>query len=138
MKKKILSVMMAATLAVASLTACGSGSGASTEVSAEAKAEAQAALDGLGLTKEYDPNSEYADYTLVDYEIADIGAQFVATVSRSSDGKKYEVHCNFYGDEQVAVLENGAVTEDKTGFMEGDTPKIVEKAEEQGIWVPIK
>ena len=136
MKKKILSVVMAATLAMAALTACGSGS--STAVSAEAKAEAQAALDGLGLTAEYDPNSEYQDYTLVDYEITDIGAQFVATVSRSSDGKKYEVHCNFYGDEQVAVLDNGKVTEDKTGFMEGDTPKIVEKAEAQGIWVPIK
>ena len=136
MKKKFLSVMVAATLAVASLSACGSGS-ASTQVSAEAKAEAQAALDALGLTKEYDPNSEYAEYTLVDYEITDIGAQFVATVSKSSDGKKYEVHCNFYGDEQVAVLENGTVTEDKTGFMEGDTPKIVEKAEQQGVWVPI-
>jgi hypothetical protein len=136
MKKKILSVMVAATLAVASLSACGSGS-ASTQVSAEAKAEAQAALDALGLTKEFDPNSEYAEYTLVDYEITDIGAQFVATVSKSSDGKKYEVHCNFYGDEQVAVYDNGKVTEDKTGFMEGDTPKIVEKAEEQGVWVPI-
>ncbi len=135
MKKKILSVVMAATLAVASLTACGSGSAGA---SAEAKAEAQASLDALGLTKDYDPNADYAEYTLVDYEIADIGAQFVATVSKSSDGKKYEVHCNFYGDEQVSVLENGAVTEDKTGFMETDTPLIVEKAEEQGIWVPIK
>ena len=137
MKKKILSVVMAATLAVAALTACGSGS-SSTATSAEAKAEAQASLDALGLTKDYDPNADYAEYTLVDYEIADIGAQFVATVSKSSDGKKYEVHCNFYGDEQVSVYENGAVTEDKTGFMETDTPLIVEKAEEQGIWVPIK
>lgn len=137
MKKKILSVVMAATLAVAALTACGSGS-TSAATSAEAKAEAQASLDALGLTKEYDPNSDYAEYTLVDYEIADIGAQFVATVSKSSDGKKYEIHCNFYGDEQLSVYENGAVTEDKTGFMETDTPKIVEAAEAQGIWVPVK
>ena len=137
MKKKILSVVMAATLALAALTACGSGS-ASSATSAEAKAEAQASLDALGLTKEYDPNPDYAEYTLVDYEITDIGAQFVATVSKSSDGKKYEIHCNFYGDEQLSVYENGAVTEDKTGFMETDTPKIVEKAETQGVWVPIK
>ncbi len=138
MKKRILSVVLAATMAMAALTACGSGSGKTAEVSAEAKAEAQAQLDALGLTKDFDPNTEYADYTLVDYEIADIGAQFVATVSRSSDGKKYEIHCNFYGDEQLSVYDNGKVTEDKTGFMETDTPLIVEKAEEQGIWVPTK
>lgn len=137
MKKKVLSLLVAATMAMTALTACGSNGGG-TAVSAEAQAEAQAALDGLGLTKEYDANPDYAEYTLVDYEIADIGAQFVATVSKSSDGKKYEVHCNFYGDEQVSVLEDGKVTEDKTGFMETDTPLIVQKAEEQGIWVPIK
>ncbi len=138
MKKRILSVVLAAMMAMATLTACGSGSGKSAEVSAEAKAEAQAQLDALGLKKDFDPNTEYADYTLVDYEIADIGAQFVATVSRSSDGKKYEIHCNFYGDEQLSVYDNGKVTEDKTGFMETDTPLIVEKAEKQGIWVPTK
>ena len=138
MKKRILSVVLAATMAMATLTACGSGSAKTAEVSAEAKAEAQAQLDSLGLKKDFDPNTEYADYTLVDYEIADIGAQFVATVSRSSDGKKYEIHCNFYGDEQLSVYENGKVTQDKTGFMETDTPLIVEKAEEQGIWVPTK
>jgi hypothetical protein len=138
MKKRILSVVLAAMMAMATLTACGSGSGKSAEVSAEAKAEAQAQLDALGLKKDFDPNTEYADYTLVDYEIADIGAQFVATVSRSSDGKKYEIHCNFYGDEQLSVYDNGKVTEDKTGSMETDTPIIVEKAEKQGTWVPTK
>ncbi len=137
MKAKVLSVVLAATLAVASLTACG-GASSSSAPSAEAVAEAQAALDGLGLTADFEPNTEYDEYTLVDYEIADIGAQFVATVSRTSDGKKYEIHCNFYGDEQLSVYENGAVTEDKTGFMETDTPLIVEKAEQQGIWVPTK
>ena len=137
MKKKILSVVLAATLALATLTACGS-SGASSSTSTVNVEEAKAALDALGLTAEYEPNSDYAEYTLVDYEISDIGAQFVATVSKSSDGKKYEVHCNFYGDEQVSVLDNGTVTEDKTGFMETDTPLIVEKAEEQGVWVPIQ
>ncbi len=137
MKKKALSLLVAATMAMTALTACGSAS-ASAGQSAEAKAEAQAALDALGLTKDYDPNSEYDTYTLVDYEIADIGAEFVATVSKSKDGKKYEVHCNFYGDEQLSVYENGAVTEDKTGFMETDTPLIVQQAEDQGIWVSIK
>ena len=137
MKKKVLSLIVATVMAMTALTACGS-SNATTAVSAEKKAEAQAALDALGLAKEYDPNPDYAEYTLVDYEIADIGAQFVATVSKSADGKKYEVHCNFYGDEQISVLENGKVTEDKTGFMESDTPLIVEKAEQQGVWVPVK
>jgi hypothetical protein len=137
MKKKVLSLLVAATMAITALTACGSSS-ASAGQSAEAKAEAKASLDALGLEAQYEPNADYAEYTLVDYEIADIGAQFVATVSKSSDGKKYEVHCMFYGDEQLSVLEDGKVTEDKSGFMETDTPLIVAKAEEQGIWVSTK
>ncbi|MBO6214713.1 MAG: hypothetical protein J6N76_04160 [Lachnospiraceae bacterium] len=133
MKKKILATLIAATMAIASFTACGGGSAAS-----DASSAVTGDVSTLGLTAEFDPNPEYDVYTLVDYTIEDIGAEFVATVSKMADGSKYEIHCNFYGDEQLAVVENGAVTEDKTGFMEGDSPKIVEAAEAQGVWSATK
>ncbi|MCR5054715.1 MAG: hypothetical protein K6A69_07725 [Lachnospiraceae bacterium] len=130
MKRRLLATVMVLALAVASLTACGGSNGA--------KVEATGDINTLGLTAEFDPNSDYDLYTLVDYTIEDIGAEFVATVSKKADGSKYEIHCNFYGDEQLSVYENGKVTEDKTGFMQTDTPLIVEAAEAQGIWAVIE
>ena len=132
MRKKILATLMVMAMAVASLTACGGSAGGA------AADAATGDVSTLGLTAEFDPNPEYDVYTLVDYTIEDIGAEFVATVSKKADGSKYEIHCNFYGDEQLSVLENGKVTEDKTGFMETDTPKIVEAAEAQNVWSAIK
>jgi len=115
----------------------GSGDGGSTEKDSGAAADVNVEEE-TGLKGDYEPNSDYDEYTLVEYTIEDAGATFVATVSRKSDKSKYEVHCDFYGDEQVSVLEGDKVTEDKTGFMETDTPLIVEAAEKQGIWGAIK
>ncbi len=129
-----MAMMLVAVMALAMFAGCGSSSGASEED----KAAAQAALDALGLTGDFEPNTEYDYYTLVDYTIESANAQFVATVCKTSDNKKYEVHCLFYGDEQLVVIENGEITMDKTGFMETDSPLIVEKAEKQAVWVPIK
>ena len=160
MKKKILAAVLAAGMVMTALTACGgssdSGSASSssssetkTETTADADTEEEADadeggssasgdIDSLGLTADFDPNPDYDEYTLVDYTIEDANAEFVVTVSRMSDKSQYEIHCLFYGDEQVAVLKDGKVTEDKTGFMETDTPLIVEAAEAQGVWAPIE
>lgn len=149
MKKKVLAMLLVAAMTGVMLTGCGGSdssdsSAEKTEEAAESEEETEETTEAVdveaetGLTAEYDANADYDEWTLVEYTIEDVGATFTATVSRMSDKSKYEVHCNFYGDEQVSVLEGDEVTEDKTGFMETDTPLIVEAAEEQGIWATIE
>lgn len=144
MKKKVLAMLLVAAMTGVMLTGCGgsdSSDSSSSDSSEEETSETAEAVDvaaETGLTGEFEANPDYDEWTLVEYTIEDAGATFVATVSRMSDQSKYEVHCNFYGDEQISVLEGEEVTEDKTGFMETDTPLIVEAAEEQGIWAPIE
>lgn len=147
MKKKVLAMLLAAVMAGVLFTGCGgSGDDAKGDSGNDTKQEEQQGGSAevidveaeTGLTAEYDPNSDYDEWTLVEYTIEDAGATFIATVSKMSDGSKYEVHCTFFGDEQVSVLEGEEVTEDKTGFMKTDTPLIVEAAETQGIWSAIE
>ncbi len=102
-----------------------------------------AAADGeLPVEPEFDPNPDYDKYTAIDYTIEDIGAEMVVTISSTEDESKMEILCNFYGDDQKAVAEKDGdewkIVEDKTGFMQTDTPLIIEKAQEQNIWLPIE
>lgn len=96
----------------------------------------------LPVEPEFDPNKEYDKYTAIDYTIEDIGAEMVVTISSMEDESKMEILCNFYGDDQKAVAEKDGdswkIVEDKTGFMQTDTPLIIEKAQEQNIWLPIE
>lgn len=141
MKKRLLSVLMAGVMSAALLTGCGSGSSTQeAETAVEAVSVDTSVFDAL---KEkygsdvFEADSNYDEYTIIEYTIESAGATFAATVSRKSDKSEYQVHCMFYGDEQVSVWNGKEVTEDKTGFMGTDTPLIVEAAEAQGIWVPI-
>ena len=138
MRKKILALVMVGIMAVATMAGCG-GSSSSSSSSSDAVLQATNESADFGdLTAEYDPTAGYDVYTLVDYTIEDIDAQFVATVSAKADGTEYEVHCLFYGDEQIAVVDgDGNVTSDKTGFMSTDAPIIVENAKAQNNWAPI-
>ncbi len=160
MKKKVVATIVTLMMA-ASLAACGSSSSTTTatstaaasssaaaeetteeatsEAAEETAAESTAAEADFGdLEAEYEPNADYDKYTLVDYTIEDIDAQFIATVSAKEDGSEYEVHCNFYGDEQVAVVDgDGNVISDKTGFMETDAPIIVQNAIDADNWATI-
>ena len=90
---------------------------------------------------EFDPNEEYAYFTTVDYEIEDIGAEFVCTVSANEDFTEFYLECNFYGDDQMTKTsfdgENFEVLEDLTGFMTGDTPNVLNMALEANLWAPI-
>ena len=85
------------------------------------------------------PNAAYDEYTTVPYTIEDIGAELECTVSRKADGSEYYLECNFYGDDQMTrTTYDGSeytVLEDATGFMAGDTPAILDKAQEQDLWV---
>ena len=90
---------------------------------------------------EFDPNEEYDKWTVVEYTIEDIGADLVCTVSAKADDSEFYIECNFYGDDQMTKStydgENCEVLEDKTGFLKGDTPAIIEAAIAQNIWLPI-
>ncbi|MBQ7430847.1 MAG: hypothetical protein IJV29_14490 [Butyrivibrio sp.] len=141
MKKRLLSVLMAGVMSAALLTGCGSGSTSQeAETAVEAVSVDTSVLDALREkygSDVFEADANYDEYTIVEYTIESAGATFAATVSRKSDKSEYQVHCMFYGDEQLSVWNGKEVTEDKTGFMETDTPLIVEAAEAQGIWVSV-
>ncbi len=111
------------------------------ETKAAAAGDAAAATE-LPVEPEFEPNAEYDKYTAIDYEIEDIGAEMVVTISAMEDESKIDIQCNFYGDDQHVVAEKDGegwkILEDKTGFMETDTPLMMEKAQEQNIWLPIE
>lgn len=91
-----------------------------------------------GLTAEFQPNPEYDKYTLVDYEVEDIAAQFIATVSAKEDGSEYEIHCSLDGEEQIVVLDKDLnIISDKTGAMSYDAPLIVQRAVDANNWISI-
>ena len=96
---------------------------------------------------EFDPNPEYDEYTVVEYTIEDIQADLVCTVSAKADFSEFYQECNFYGDDQMTRTtwngenwEEGSfeIAEDKTGFMKGDTPAVLQAAIEQNLWVKIE
>ena len=127
--KKLLAILLTLAM-VLSLGVCAF---------AEAEAaEEEAAEPVFG---EFAPNADYDVWTLVEYEIADIGAELVCTVSAKADFSEFYLECNFYGDDQMTrTTYDGSeytVLEDATGFMAGDTPAILDIALEQNIWVPI-
>lgn len=117
----------------------------------DAKEEEKDAADGeaKGVTEdklpakpEFEPNKDYDKYTVVEYTLEDIQADLVCTISAKEDNSEFYLECNFYGDDQMTKTtydgKEFKVEEDKTGFMGGDTPAILEKAIEQNIWVAIE
>ena len=104
--------------------------------------------EDLPAEPEFDPNEDYAYYTVVEFSIESIGVEDMpVTVSANEDFTEFYLECNFYGDDQMtrttydkdaAEGEQFEVLEDKTGFMKGDTPAVLEMALEQDIWVPIE
>lgn len=150
MKKKVLALLLVATMAAGVLTACGSkeeaAAPAATEETAEVveeeATEEVAEAVTFDVEGEFEPNAEYAKYTLIEYTIEAIDATFVATVSANEDLTKFEAHCAFYGDEQLCVVEyDGSeftIVEDKTGFLQGDVPGIITACLEQDKWAVIE
>ena len=94
---------------------------------------------------EFDPNPDYATYTVVEYTIEDIGADLVVTISANEEFTEFYLETNFYGDDQMTHftwdgenIDSIEILEDKTGFMGGDTPAIFQVALDQDIWLPIE
>ncbi len=105
-------------------------------------ADAAAAGGELPCEPEFEPNKDYDVYTVVEYTIEDIQADLVCTVSAKEDMSEFYLECNFYGDDQMTRTtydgKEYTIEEDKTGFMKGDTPAILDKAQEQNVWLPIE
>lgn len=132
MKKRLLALVLVVAMAACAMVACGSEE-ATEEVKEEVTFDVEA---------EFEPNADYAKYTLIEYTIEAIDATFVATVSANEELSEFEIHCAFYGDEQLAVLEyDGSeytVVSDKTGFMQGDAPALLDACLEQDKWATIE
>ena len=130
--KKLLAILLTLAM-VLSLGVCAF---AEAEVAEEEEEEAAEPVFA-----DFAPNDEYDVWTLVEYEIVDIGAEFVCTVSANEDFTEFYLECNFYGDDQMTKTtydgETFEVVEDLTGFMGGDTPKVLEMALEANLWAPI-
>ena len=128
MKKKVLALVLAASMAASMATTVSVFAEAATATEADLPAEAQ-----------FEPNKDYDKYTVVEYTIEDIQADLVCTVSAKEDNSEFYLECNFYGDDQMTRTtydgKEFKVEEDKTGFMAGDTPAILDKALEQDLWV---
>lgn len=144
MKKRVLAMLMVAAMSVAMIAGCGKKDTGAAEGSA-AKTEATELPSADEVTfdaePEFDPNPDYDKYTVFEYTIEDAGATFAVTLSAMADDSKMEIHCNFYGDEQLVVAEKDGdtfkVIEDKTGFMETDTPAICQMGIDNDNWAAI-
>ena len=130
MKKKVLALVLAASMAASMAATVSVFAEADTATEADLPAEAQ-----------FEPNKDYDKYTVVEYTIEDIQADLVCTVSAKEDNSEFYLECNFYGDDQMTRTtydgKEFKVEEDKTGFMAGDTPAILQKAIDQNVWVAI-
>lgn len=134
MKKKIAAMVLCVAMAATALTACGSSS---STTSAPPASEVTFTAE-----PEYEPNTDYDKYTVFEYTIESAGATFAVTLSSTEDESKMEIHCNFYGDEQLVVAEKDGdtftVVSDKTGFMETDTPAICQMGIDNNNWAAIE
>lgn len=134
MKKKVLAMVLCVAMTVGMITGCGAKK---EEASAPPASEVTFSAD-----PEYDPNPDYDKYTVYEYTIEAANATFPVTLSSSNDESKMEIHCNFYGDEQLVTVEKSGdtfkVLTDKTGFMKTDAPLICQKGIDEKNWAAIE
>lgn len=140
MKKRFFTIALCAALTASMSFAAFS---AETEVETEAEAAGAVTVADLPAEPEFDAPEDAICWTTIEYTIEDLGEDMVCTVAVMDDkNSEYDIQCNFFGDDQEwrGTYADGKVEtiSDKTGFMEGDAPKIIDIAEEQNIWLPIE
>lgn len=137
MKKKLVTAMVCVMMAGAMMAGCGTSKDAGSTTQSAPAEDVTFDVDA-----EYEPNADYDKYTVFEYTIESAGATFPVTLSATNDESKFEIHCNFYGDEQLVVVEKDGddfvVKEDKTGFMETDAPTICQTGIDNANWAAIK
>ena len=149
MKKRIIALLFVAALSAMTVNAWA---GENTETEAEETVEEETAVEetadeageevvDFGVEPEFEPNEDYDKYTVIEYTIEALNADIVATISAKEDDSEFEILCNFFGEDQKAVVtydgENFECIEDKTGFLNGDAPDILKTALEKDLWAPL-
>ena len=90
---------------------------------------------------EFDPNPDYEKYTVFEYTLEALSTDIIVTLCAKGENE-YEILTNFYGDDQdwAGTYDGTAVTttSDKTGFMEGDAPAIIQAGIDADNWAPIQ
>ena len=154
MKKRVVAVLIAAALSAMTVTAWAEENVKETEtaieeteaeveeaVEEENAADAEAEKIDFGVEPEFEPNEDYDKYTVIEYTIEALNADIIATISAKEDNSEFEILCNFFGEDQMAVVTYDGETfeciEDKTGFLNGDAPDILKTALEKDLWAPL-
>ena len=159
--KKFMAILMGTVIGTMAMTGCGnsskSQSAATTTVAAtQAQSEeSKATEETTAVAEAVDPADEkmvdvggdfpvstkYAEAQLVDYYIAEFDETPTMVVARTADGKEYQTHFYFYGDEQLVEFtvdgDKPKVTQDKTGFMAKDIDNIYAAIQKSDNWKPV-
>lgn len=143
MKKRIMALLVAGVMLFA-IAGCSSSSSSSSDDSSSEEtteeAEEEAEEVTFDLESEYEVDTSYDYYTIFEYTIEGFDPM-VVLVCKNAAGTEYNIQCTFYGDAQNSTVEvdgdEMTVTADLTGFMQTDSPLIVEEAEELGVWASI-
>ena len=145
--KKIMAVLLSVVMGAAVLAGCGSS--ASGAAQAETKVEAKEAPKSNETAEElvevggdFPVSTKYAEYQLVEYYIEEMDETPVMVVARTADGKEYQAHFNFFGDEQLLEFtvdgDTPTVTNDLTGFMAKDIDKIYAIIKDSDNWKSVQ
>lgn len=129
MRRKLIMLMMVATLGMATVTGCG----ASKET---AVTTAETEVGGA-----YPVPAGYAEYQLLDYYFAETDETIQLVVATNADHTEYDVHFEFFGDEQQLdyTYEDGTVTvtNDLSGFITKDAEAINAAIQESDNWTSL-
>jgi len=130
MRRKVAVLMMMAVLGVSSLTACSGGSDTAAVTTTETE------VGGA-----YPVPAGYAEYQLLDYYFAETDQTIQLVVSTNADHTEYDVHFDFFGDEQQLdyTYKDGTctVTNDLTGFIAKDVEAINAAIQESDNWTSL-
>lgn len=140
MKKRMMALLMAGVMLFA-MAGCSSSSSDSSTGTEEATEEAEEVEEvTFELESEFEPDSSYDYYTIIEYTVEGFDPM-VLMVCRNAAGTEYDIQCTFFGDPQHVVVEVDGdemeVTLDKTGFMAGDAPDMVQAAIDNDAWAAI-
>ena len=87
------------------------------------------------------PLDDYDEFTTIAYTVDGIDQELLCTVSRKIDGAEYYLECNLLGDNLMSRAncssEGFSILESNSGILGIITSRILEKAIEQDIWLPI-
>ena len=141
MKKRVMALLMAGVMMFAAVGCSSSSSSSSSSDSEETTEEAAEEEEvTFELESEFEPDSSYDYYTIIEYTVEGFDPM-VLMVCKNAAGTEYDIQCTFFDDPQHVVVsvdgDEMEVTLDKTGFMAGDGPDMVQAAIDNDVWAAI-